>query len=165
LLSGETSHFSANDDIYSDSPESLASYESLVRRIIEQGHCPVVQVIFPFGWNVQKGNTDGMKRRDAHIAIAKAYNTVAGDAIVLAIERIKSGATTMAQIWPNDPVHPGDAGYQLFADAAWTACQQGVKDKVVCKSPAKLLYADTYMTEARVRLSTLTPLPAGWTGW
>ena len=40
--------FSANDDIYSDNAETLASYESLVRRIILDAHAPVVPVIFPF---------------------------------------------------------------------------------------------------------------------
>ena len=62
--------FSANDDIYSDNPETLASYEALVRRIIAEGNCPVVQMIFPFGWNVKQGSTDGMKRRDAHLALS-----------------------------------------------------------------------------------------------
>ncbi len=155
--------FSANDDIGSDNPETLASYESLVRRIIQQGQCPLVQMIFPFGWNTKQGNTDGMKRRDAHIAIAKSYNAMVGDAITLSIERVKSGEATVEKIWPNDLVHPGDFGYQLFADAAWTAFQQGVKEKAVCKVPEKMLYADTYMKQARVRLSTLGQLPEGWT--
>ncbi len=154
--------FSANDDIYSADPETLASYESLVRRLIQQGNCPVVQVIFPFGWNVKQGNTGGMKRRDAHIAIAEAYGAMVGDAITLGIERVKSGAATIEKIWPNDQVHPGDFGYGLFTDAAWDAFQKGVKDKVVCHVPEKMLHADTYMTQSRVRLATLQPLPEGW---
>ena len=157
--------FSANDDIYSDAPETLASYESLVRRLVAEAGVPVIQMIFPFQWNVTQGNTDGMKRRDAHIAIAGAYHTAVGDAIVLLQERIKSGAVTPAQIWPADGVHPGDLGYSLFAEAGWLAYQDAVKRKLCCRAPDKMLYADTYMHQARVRVSTLyatNALPRGW---
>jgi lysophospholipase L1-like esterase len=154
--------FSANDDIYSANAERLASYESLVRRIILDAHAPVVPVIFPFQWDVAKGDTRGMLRRDAHLAIAKAYHTAAGDAIALAQARVRSGAATLGQLWPVDGVHPCDAGYVLFADAAWDAFQKAVADKLVCSAPARMLNAPTYMTNARVRLATLGPAPQGW---
>ena len=157
--------FSANDDIYTDTPETLASYESLVRRLVAVAGVPVVEVIFPFKWNVTGGSTAGMKRRDAHLAIGRAYNVACGDAITLAIERIKAGQTTADAIWDTDGVHPGDAGYRLFADAAWAAFQEGVSTLKACKAPEKMLYADTYMASARVRISSLFPegtLPAGW---
>ncbi|HEY3325332.1 MAG TPA: SGNH/GDSL hydrolase family protein [Planctomycetota bacterium] len=154
--------FSANDDIYSNDPETLASYESLVRRIIVDAHAPCVQVIFPFLWNVSSGKLDGMKRRDAHLAIAKAYNAPAGDAIELAQKRVKAGETTTEKLWPVDGVHPCDDGYVLFADAAWQAFQGGVEKSVVCAAPEKMLYAPTYMKNARVRISSLGNLPAGW---
>ena len=154
--------FSANDDITTDTPETLASYEALLRRLVTEAKCPVVQVIFPFKWNVATGTTDGMKRRDAHRALSHAYNTAIGDAIALAIERVKTGSTTLAQLWPFDGVHPGDAGYELFADAAWTAFQTAGRDQLVCRAPEKMLYADTYMHSARVPLMSLGPLPTGW---
>ncbi len=154
--------FSANDDIYSDNPETLASYESLIRRIIADGHCPVIQMLFPFGWNAKQGNTEGMKRREANFALAQEYQTQVGDAITLVIERIKKGEAAVEKIWPHDLCHPGDYGYQLFAEAAWEALQKGIKEKTMCRVPEKMLYADTYMTNARVRLSTLGDLPAGW---
>jgi lysophospholipase L1-like esterase len=154
--------FSANDDIFSDNPESLASYESLVRRIMLEAHAPVVPVIFPFGWNTREANLNDMKRRTATLALAKAYNTVAGDAILLSIQRVKAGKITVEQMWPSDLVHPCDAGYRLFGDAAWAAYREAVAAKLKCAVPAKMTYADTYMTPARVRISTLGPLPAGW---
>jgi lysophospholipase L1-like esterase len=154
--------FSANDDIYSDDAETLASYESLVRRIILDARAPVVQVVFPFLWNVTAGKLDGMKRRDAHHAISQAYHTAIGDAIALAIERVADGRTTPEKLWPVDGVHPGDAGYELFTDAAWAAFQQAVADGLVSQAPAKMLHGDTYMTNRRVRISGLAPLPAGW---
>lgn len=154
--------FSANDDIYTADPETLASYEALVRRLVTEAKCPVVQVIFPFQWNVAQGNTGGMKRREAHLEIAKTYRTAAGDAITLAIQRVQSGQTTLKKIWPVDGIHPCDDGYQVFADAAWDAFQEAVRDKQVCAAPAKMLNSNTYMTSARVRISSLGPLPEGW---
>lgn len=153
--------FSANDDIYSDSPAALASYESLARRIILDGKAPVVQVIFPFEWNM-KDPLDFMKRRTAHLKISQGYHTVVGDAIALGQERIAGKKITAKEIWPADGVHPCEAGYSLFADAAMAAFQKGVQDKVVCSAPDTMLYADTYMKNARVRISSLGELPAGW---
>ncbi len=154
--------FSANDDIYSDKAETLASYEAIVRRIIAEAKCPLVLVIFPFQWNVAAGNTGGMKRRDAHIAIAKAYGVPVGDAISLAQRLVKEGKLTLPQIWPVDGVHPGDVGYRMFAEAAWQGFCEGVERKLVCSAPEKMLHAATYMASARVRISTLGKLPAGW---
>lgn len=154
--------FSANDDIYSDRAETLASYESLVRRIVGDEKLPLVQVIFPFKWNVASGNFDGMKRRDAHRRISSAYHTALGDAIELAQTRVKAGASSLEALWPFDGVHPGDAGYTLFADAAWMAYEQAVADKLACQAPDEMLYGPAYMKSARVRISSLAPLPEGW---
>ena len=154
--------FSANDDITSDNPETLASYESLVRRTILQAHAPIVQVILPFMWNVAAGKTEGMKRRDAHLKIAHFYNAPVGDAIALGLRRVQSGALTLPQIWPLDGVHPGDKGYAMFADAVFAAYQSAVRKKMVCHAPDRMLYDDTYMTTARVHISSLSALPEGW---
>lgn len=154
--------FSANDDIYSDNPESLASYEAILRRLITEAKCPVVQVIFPFRWNVSKADVGAMKRRDAHLALSRAYHTPVGDAISLAIARVADGSATLDGLWPLDGVHPGDAGYVLFADAAWTAYESAVADNTVCAAPEQMLYPPTYTHAARARLTSLAPLPAGW---
>jgi len=155
--------FSANDDIYSATPDLGASYESLVRRAILDARCPVVVMIFPFKWNVAQGNTEGMAGRDQHIEIAKAYNCPVGDAITLAIERVKNKQITLDEIWPFDGVHPGDRGYALFAEAARMAYTEAVEKKMVCTAPDAMLYEPTYMTNARVRISSLGHLPEGWT--
>ena len=154
--------FSANDDIYSANPETLASYESIVRRLIADGRTPVVIAIFPFMWNVAAGSTDGMKRREAHHQIAAAYHVPAGDAIALAIERVKAKTVTLERMWPVDGVHPCDEGYGVFVDAVWAAFQDGLARRLVGAPPDKMLHTPTYMKNARVRISTLTPLPKGW---
>jgi hypothetical protein len=154
--------FSANDGINDATPETLASYEALVRRIIDDGHAAVVEMLFPFGWDAKSADLEKMKRRTAHLAIANAYHAPVGDAISLAVARLKNGETTIDNIWPNDLVHPGNAGYELFADAGWTAYQNAVQNHVTCAAPDKMLYDDTYLHAVRVRISTLGPLPSGW---
>ncbi len=154
--------FSANDDIYSADRETLSSYESLVRRIINEGQCPLVQVIFPFGWNIKSGELQKMQRRDAHLHISHAYNTAVGDAISLVTQRVRDGQTKVETLWPIDLIHPGDEGYSLFAEAAWQGYQNGVTSKMVPHAPPKMLFEPTYMTWDRVRLSSLGTAPPGW---
>ncbi len=162
--------FTANDNIYSDKVDSLASYEAIVRRILTEAKAPVVQVVFPFRGDAEKSSTRGMLRRDAHFAISKAYRTGIGDGVELIQEKLKAGAVTTKQLWPVDGVHPGDAGYELFAEGAWQGFQRAIADArgtgsqsgVDCVVPEKMLYPATYMSSARVRISSLTPLPEGW---
>ena len=68
----------------------------------------------------------------------------------------------MKLLWPFDVVHPGDAGYALFADAGWEAFQRGVSEGLVCAAPKEMLHAKTYLSSARVRISSLGLLPNGW---
>ncbi len=70
--------------------------------------------------------------------------------------------TNIQELWPVDGVHPGDAGYVLFADAAWEAYQSAVAQRLLCTAPPKMLYTETYMNSTRVRISGLAPLPEGW---
>jgi hypothetical protein len=121
-----------------------------------------VQVFFPFKGDVARGNTLGMKRRDAHLKISRAYNTAVADAIFLGQHRVKAGQVTLDELWPIDGAHPGDVGYALFADAAFSGFLDGVRRDVVCRIPEKMLHAETYMTSRRVRLSSLKSLPTGW---
>lgn len=155
--------FSANDDINEDGPEKLATYESLVRRIVIEGNCLVVPVIFPFQWNSTPGTADDMKGRIAHLKIAEAYGAPVGDAIAFVQSLVAKDASLVNRIWNIDGVHPGDYGYQLFADAAWQGFERGVNEQRVCHAPATMLNADTYMTWSRNRISQIKTLPQGWT--
>jgi len=127
--------FIANDGAWSKDPETLASYESLLRRLILEAHVPVIPVIFPFKWEVEVGTVDGMSRREDCLALANAYGTGAGDAILLGQERVKGKQATIEQYWPVDGSHPCDVGYAMFADAAWTAFREAVDRKRVCSAP------------------------------
>lgn len=154
--------FSANDDINSDDPETLGSYESIVRRLVTEAKIPVVQVAFPFKWNIGRDLLPKMKRRLAHHAIAEAYGSGWGDAVSLIVDETESGRTTVDAIWDTDGVHPGDLGYALFAKAAWQGFEQAVTDQRVGKAPVAMINPSTYMTAKRVRLATLGSLPDGW---
>ena len=154
--------FSANDDIYSDDPESLASYEAIVRRLVGDEHIPVVQVAFPFKWNIDAKQIPSFKRLAAHHAIADAYGCGWGDAISLVIDRVGSGKADIEAIWNTDPVHPGDAGYLLFAEAAWNGYSEAVAAKRTGHVPERTINPATYTSAKRVRLDSLGTLPAGW---
>jgi lysophospholipase L1-like esterase len=154
--------FTANDDIYLDTPAPLAAYESLVRRIIVEGRCPLVQVIFPFESNIGAGEMARMKRREAHLAISRAYGTAVGDAVRLITDQVQGGHTTPKQLWPLDGTHPGDEGYALFAEAAWRGLRDGIDRRLVPAASEKMLFAPPYMKWNRARISTLGILPSGW---
>ncbi len=153
--------FSANDDIYSDNPETLASYEAIVRRLVVEAACPVVQVIFPFKWDVARKTTDGMKRRDAHLAISRAYQTAVGDAIALAIARVGCGAASLDGLWPIDGVHPGDEGYVLFATRHGLRFKGPFVTDASAVSPHRMLFGEACLHSVRMPLRKLGPLPAG----
>jgi lysophospholipase L1-like esterase len=158
--------FSANDDNRQGSSEVFASYESLIRRIILEAKAPVVPVMFPFQWEqapaVKSGKTDHLGGLQQRKVIAAAYHAPVGDAVELITQRVKAGQATLAQIWDTDGVHPGDFGYRLFAEAAFAAFEEGVKSEATCVVQEKMLHADTYMTNSRVRLADLPALPEGW---
>ncbi len=161
--------FSANDDNWSGSPEAFASYESLIRRIVLEAEAPVVPVLFPFRGEqdaaVKSGNTDHLGGLRQRKVIAAAYHAPVGDAVELITQRVKAGQATLDQIWDTDGGHPGNLGYRLFAEAAFAAFEEGVKSKAICVVPEKMLHADTFMTNSRVRLADLfgaDGLPKGW---
>jgi lysophospholipase L1-like esterase len=157
--------FTLNDDAYKTTPDTLAAQEAIIRRIISEAHCPVIQMFLAAKSFVADGTTEKMKRRTAHIEIAKAYNVPCGDAIVLMQGKYRKGEIDLDKIWPPesfDTCHPGDRGYALYAEAAWDAFNKAVDSKMVCRVPEKMLNADTYMHISRVKLSSLKPLPEGW---
>lgn len=155
--------FTINDNPYvMPTASRLSSYESLVRRLVQSG-IPVVQVILPSKQDVQADPCD--RHLDVkHKEIAAAYGLPVADAVALTKDRVAEGKTTPDLLWdlPEDGTHPGDAGYALYAEAAWEAFQEAVSEKRQCQLPAKMLHDKTYMTVNRFRLDTPSSLPGGW---
>ena len=155
--------FTVNDDPFAvPQADRLASYESLVRRLVAGG-VPVLQMILPVKSDVQ--SKPRPRPLDAeHKAIARAYGLPTADAVALAQAKVAAGETTPDLLWdlPEDATHPGDAGYALYAEAAWETYKHAVAEKIVCRAPEKMLHADTYMSVNRARVSGLGAPPAGW---
>ncbi|MBE2202848.1 MAG: SGNH/GDSL hydrolase family protein [Chthoniobacterales bacterium] len=155
--------FTINDGPYdAPSPHRLAAYESLIRRLIQAG-IPVVQVILPAKKDMQPEPVP--RPLDAkHKEIGRAYGLPLADAVTRARERVREGKTTADLLWdlPEDHTHPGDAGYALYAEAAWEAFAKAVKGNVRCRLPEAMLHAPAYMNVTRNRLTQMHPLPTGW---
>jgi lysophospholipase L1-like esterase len=143
-------------------PDKLASYESLVRRMIQAG-VPVLEIILPKKRDVLPNPSP--RNMDAkHKEIAQAYGVPVADVVAWARKQVSEGKTTPDTLWdlPEDTTHPGDAGYALYADAVWQAYQEAVRTAAIYHVPEKMINDDTYMTLNRVALASLQPLPAGW---
>jgi lysophospholipase L1-like esterase len=153
--------FTANDDVASGDQHTLASYEAILRRFAERG-IPVVQVAFPFKWDADRERLPKMVRLRAHHTLAEDYGNGWGDAITHVMEVIESGRVGIDEIWVTDGVHPHDAGYRLFAEAAWQGYLDAVAGELVPQVPEQMRYGDAFVHAQRVRLSSLAALPAGW---
>jgi hypothetical protein len=108
---------------------------------------------------------DDMKRRTAHLQLAQAYNLPVGDAVKLMRGKYEKKEIDLDIIWPPssfDETHPYDPGYILYAEAAWAAFREGVEKQMTAKAPDNYLFPDTYAKLARVAVSSLRPLPSGW---
>ncbi len=155
--------FTINDNPYEiPNPHRLAAYESLVRRLLEAG-VAVVQVILPSKQDV-RAIPSPRPLDSKHKEIGVAYGLPLADAVTLAQQRVREGITTADLLWdlPEDQTHPGDAGYALYAEAAWKAFTGAVRDKAQCKLPKGMLYASKYMQVTRNRLTRMDAFPAGW---
>jgi lysophospholipase L1-like esterase len=156
--------FTVNDDPYElPTDDRLSAYESLIRRMVK-ADIPVLQINFPVKQDVMPEPSD--RPLDAlHQAIGAAYNLPLAD-VVTSIHQavVVEGRATPDQLWdlPYDRVHPGDAGYALYADCVWETYLQAVEDEVVCSLPEAMLHTDRYMEVDRYNLAGLTVLPDGW---
>jgi len=155
--------FTVNDGPFAKpNPDRLASYESLIRRLVQKD-IPVVPLILA----VKKDTLPNAPSRPldaSHKEIAAAYGLPVGDAVTLIQQRVREGSATPDELWPlpDDQTHPGDAGYALYAEAAWQAYEQAVANSLTLRLPEPMLHADTYMTVRRQKISQLGPLPSGW---
>ena len=156
--------FTLNDHPY-EVPEDdrLSAYESLIRRLI-QVEVPVVQAILAIKRDVEPEAST--RPLDAlHKSIGEAYGLPQADAVawvrqaVLVDQRV-----TVDELWdlPYDSTHPGDRGYQLYAEVVWDAYLKAVEAAAVCRLPESTIHRDHYMSVDRFALTGLKSLPGGW---
>jgi lysophospholipase L1-like esterase len=154
--------FTINDHPYDVDDEKLASYEALTRRLLLETDAAIELVILTVKPDLLP-NPKPRPRDDKHKEVARAYNTALGDTLPYMLDEVKKGRYTPDEMWhPPDTTHPGDKGYELYAEAAWKGFLAAVAEKKVCRVPEKMVFADTYMTVKRQALSQLSSLPEGW---
>jgi len=152
--------FTINDNIYESTPESLASYEILLREMISRG-IPV-EIITMGDKKVAGPDFDigTLGTYHAHLRLAEAYRTGLGDTLPLLR---KAGAEGLLnELYPFEGTHPDDPGYRLFFEAARDGYEQAVQENRVASVPEAPVFSDTYARRERIRLVD-RPLPAGWT--
>ena len=154
--------FTANDGLESERRPPLATYEAILRELIEQG-IPVVQAFFGFRYNFgEKYDLAQVPRRRDHLLLAAAYNTGIGDAFLLVQTRLTSGAERLESLWPFDVAHPDDCGYRLFFEAVRQGFDESVSEGRVCRVPVTPVFSSACQRRTRHRLVEHA-LPAGWT--
>ena len=159
--------YAVNDGPSETDEERLSSFEAIVRRTLQEARCPVVISILAIREDIV-GTPLMRARHAAHQAVAKAYNCALADTVPHMRGKVESGQVQIDDLWanpnwsnPNDVTHPGNLGYELYAQAIWNAYEDAVQGKKVCRLPEQMLHADTYLKTSRTSLATLTA-PAGW---
>jgi len=151
--------FTCNDDLDGTDIETLASYEGLLRKMINQG-IPVVQEFFCFKYNMNSAALQ-LPRYVAHKKIAEAYHTATADALASVSNAVLSKKVDIQTVWPADGAHPYDAGYELFFEAVRDGFEKAVTDGLVCVVPTAPVFSDQYAKASRLVLVD-HPLPPGW---
>ena len=152
--------FTVNDGYDSKDVETLCFYETLMRRMIGQG-IPVEQLYFAFKWQFGAAyKLDEVYRRTDHKKLAAAYHTAEGDLYPLMQGLCTSGKLTLDQAWAIDAVHPDDAGYAVFFEAARLGFEEAIKDGRVCAVPEKPVFGQ--MKSFKRILLADSVLPKGW---
>ncbi len=156
--------FSVNDGAFDLELERLASYESLVRRVILEAGAPVVQMILGLKQDLAATPKQPRPIDRAHKEISLAYQTGMGDAATWMRNLFLAGNADPDQCWPYFPdvTHPGDKGYALYAEAAWNGFREAVDQGKVCRGPEKMLHPGTYMNWVRQPLCGLKSPRKGW---
>jgi lysophospholipase L1-like esterase len=156
--------YTINDDPYTVDEEKLASYESLTRRVLLETGAPVELAILAVKPDLIPAQRKPRPRDAKHKEVAAAYNTALADAVAYMNGQVEKGRYTPDDMWVPETggTHPCNKGYQLYSEVVFQSFLDAVAQKQVCRVPDKMLFADTYMTWKRQRLSQLTPLPQGW---
>jgi len=152
--------FTVNDGAEDSTPEPLASYEGILRKMIARD-IPVVQEFFLFKYHTNSADSLKLPRYLAHKKLAEAYHTAAGDALPFVLNKILSGEVDRDSLWPADGAHPYDAGYQLFFEAVRDGVEKAIRDKRVCTVPSEPVFSNQYEKTSRLILVD-QPLPKGW---
>lgn len=152
--------FTVNDDAEGTDPQALASYERIVRDLLENDTA-VMPVLMLFRWHAEKPDAPLPPRHEAHLKLAQAYGIQAANVLAAVREKVKAG-TKPPDLWNlGDGAHPGDEGYELFFQAVRDRFEKSIAEKTPAIVPEKTVFEDLYPKRTRQILTE--KLPAGWT--
>ena len=152
--------FTVNDGSEETDTESLASYEQIVRELL-QADTAVMPVLMLFKWHAEKADDSLPPRHTEHLKLASHYALPAADVLSGIRRKVKAGVKP-ADLWnAGDGAHPGDEGYQLFFQTVRDSFENSITETTRPTIPSETVFENLYPNRARTLL-TETP-PAGWT--
>ncbi len=138
--------FACNDGWDGKALATTCCYESILRRLVGDG-VPVMQMFFTFRFWIEGAFEPGAEiavhqRLVPYRRLAEAYATGVGDVYRDSplVADLKSGKTTLDDVWPIDGGHPADLGYRYFAEAAFAGFERAVREGTVCRVPEKPVF-------------------------
>ena len=138
--------FACNDGWDGKALATTCCYESIVRRLVGDG-IPVMQMFFTFRFWIEGAFEPGSEvavhqRLVPYRRLAEAYATGVGDVYRDSplVADLKSGKTTLDDVWPIDGGHPADLGYRYFAEAGIAGFERAVREGTVCRVPEKPVF-------------------------
>lgn len=150
--------FTVNDGSEETDPQSLASYERIVRELLVKD-VAVMPVIMLFKWHAENPDITP-PRHAAHLKLAEAYGLPAADVCSHVQGKVAAGAET-SQIWNmGDGAHPGDEGYAMFSEAVRNRFEIAVKTPPSTVIPEKPVFGDLYRKRSRTLVAD--HLPENW---
>jgi lysophospholipase L1-like esterase len=156
--------FTVNDDISTDDPIRMASYERLVRELRGAGVAVLPVLMGVKGAIIAPDSAPVPARYRAHQKLAEYYGLVAADTLQTARAALAAGRVTADVLYPfpGDPTHPDDPGYELFFEAARDAWLKAAASEAPAPVPDRPLHPDLFPRQER-RVLVGAKLPAGWT--
>jgi lysophospholipase L1-like esterase len=153
--------FTVNDTPEGADSATLASYECLVRRMVEQG-IPVMQVLLGVKNHTGKNfDPATLPRYRDHKKISEAYGTGMADVVARVATLVAEGKADPKLLWPVDGTHPEDPGYLIYFETVRDAYELAVAEGRTCQVPAQVVFSDRYKDRSRQVLAA-GDLPAGW---
>jgi len=149
-----------NDGPDSATKDKLASYEHLVRSIVQSGSA-LQPVITTFKFFVDKPEAPKLPLIDEHLKLAEAYGAPAANIHQAIFDAVQAKQAEIAVLWPFDGAHPDDPGYTLFFNAVRDQFEKNIASGVKTKLPAESVFEDLYPKVERQILVDGT-LPKGW---
>jgi lysophospholipase L1-like esterase len=151
--------FTVNDWAEGTDPQSLGSYERILRQLLAN-NAMVMPIFMMFRGHAEKPDAPLPPRHQSHLKLAEAYNLPSANTVPYVLEKIRAGAD-IKTLWPWDTAHPDDPGYRLFFECVRDRYEQEIKGETMATIPEKTVFDNLYPKRTRLTLVD-GHLPGGW---